>query len=235
MLSLVTAEVLALAMTTGGGVRVTPSEIVLSRSEWWVDLELSAVEGPAVVRVRTFEWRQGSDGGMELAPSDAVFAYPVRLDIPAEGSRRVRIATRDAVRAIEGTYRIAVEVLAGADEVASLVLIPAFVAPERVDARSRVVIVTQHGERAIWSVENAGTVHVRPAITARVVDAAGAPVSARDYGNWYVLAGTTRTYEADFTGSCPYGATLVVQADTGDSTVEIRRPWSCNGATGAAR
>jgi P pilus assembly chaperone PapD len=217
----------ALAITTATAsahVVVSPDGIELVKSPAFHDLVVTAVDGAARVRARTYEWTQRADGGMQLDATDDVTVFPAEVVLAKGGSRRIRLSSVIPTGSVERTYRVIVEELsADGHEVVGSVALPLFVRPEAVRRSAEIDLVANGATSLQITIRNKGTVWMRPIATVRALAEDDTEVFRAELDGWYVLAGTRRTYDVALpTDACVKATMIVAEAHVDGGTIEAR-------------
>jgi P pilus assembly chaperone PapD len=185
---------------------------------------------PLRMEARAFRWTQRTDGKAVLAPSDAILVFPQLLTIPANGQRRVRVATTDAPGDREGAYRVAIASIGTFSSPATrgtdiqLLLqanLPVYVAPKTLTIVTTIVDAHVANATLAFAVANGGTVHVL--LTAVRVSGRGQnmqPMLATTLDGGDVLAGMQRIYLVPLPrATCRALRSFTIQLNAGDKPV----------------
>lgn len=211
----------------GAEVQVHPVRVELSpgaRSEIVV-LRNNGAE-PASFEVQIRAWDQSAAGEMRLSPTEDVVVFPLVLLLAPGEERNVRVGAAIPFGAVEKTYRLFIQELPAPARpdatsqvhVLTRIGIPVFLAPTRVVERATLKDFQVRGGKALVTLVNAGTVHVRPtAVKVTLKDGQGKALGNREAPAWYVLAGGERAYEVDVGGAACAVVRQVSVAATLDS------------------
>ena len=96
---------------------ISPLRVTLSRAVKSTQIEVrNADTRPLRVQVDAMAWSQDAEGKDHYAESDALLFFPKAMEIPAGGSRIVRLAAKVPPASVEDTYRLFIaEPLVGND------------------------------------------------------------------------------------------------------------------------
>lgn len=175
-------------------------------------------------RVVVRKWTQDAQGNDVYVDSGDLVAYPMQFEVPANGKRIVRVGFEGAAPAKESAYRVYIEELppaaapsagrVGAIAVVGRFGIPVFVKPE--GARPQLAIEHVSAQRGAYTVKvsNAGTSRAKlSGITA------GSGADA-EFGNPYLLPGTTREITGPIGTPCKAGSKVRIVATAEGSQAE---------------
>jgi fimbrial chaperone protein len=188
-----------------GQLAVNPVQIKLGAD---APTELLALRnnGPVEARyeIRAYSWSETPDGEPRLVATDEVMVFPPVLSLGPGESRNVRVGVMAAPGAVERTFRIILEELPppvrpqGAALFLNRISIPVFLAPRESHVATSVESAGTARGAARFRLRNTGSVHVKPkTVSAKVLDARGAPVAEKSWAGWYVLPGGERVFTID--------------------------------------
>lgn len=188
-----------------------------------VELSSTARNGAVIVtnhgatalrlQATVFAWSEESDGA-RLQPTTDLVVRPALLEVPAGGSRTVRVGALVGARATEQSYRLFVEELPDRSaaqpgiRVLTRIGVPVFIAPP--DRRAALDLHPKLGE---VTVQNTGTVRVKLASLELRAMARGAARWTHSATGWYVLPGRERRFAIEVgKDACRAGEQLVAIA-----------------------
>lgn len=156
-------------------------------------------------QVTVFAWKQSPQGEMQLDATQEVVFFPALLSLAPGEQRNLRVGTSAPFGELERSYRLFVEELPPAVKapgrtqvrVLTRIGIPIFLEPASPVAKGAVSGLGLLGDRAVFTLKNAGNVRLRPTAVRLVARGAGGEIlSERSLEAWYVLAGTARIFDA---------------------------------------
>ena len=187
---------------SNGVIHISPTTVTVGPGESTASFIIrNEAKTPASFSVSAFSWRMTPANDMELDRTDDVVVYPLRVDVNAGETRRVRVGTKVPADRIERAYRISLEQVATPQPSAGVVAmkmrysLPLFVQPKTRKASVRLDHVAIEGGEINVMLENLGVVHVTPKrLFATGSDAAGRAIWTRELSAWYLLPGHSRGY-----------------------------------------
>lgn len=224
-----------------GGLSVSPTRITLSGQQRTTLLALTnRGERPRRFQLTTHTWKQTADGQMELAPTEAVIAFPSLLILEPGKKRNVRVGVRVKPAIRERTFRLVLDELPPAEDergqspgvaVLTRMSIPVFLQPLEPQPDALLGRPVLSNSKLLFTVENAGNVHVMPrAVRVQGSDATGSVLIDKAMSGWYVLAGGKRKYELPLEPKeCTKLAVVRVEADLGERV--LKRQLAVNKAS----
>jgi fimbrial chaperone protein len=190
--------------------------------------------------VTGFAWSQGTDGEIQLSPTDELTFFPALVSLKPGEDRKLRVGVKAASGPLEKTYRIFVEELPAAGptkpgevQVRTRMGIPIFLEPVTGGAPVvRVEGVLVRGGDLAFTVRNGGTSHfVASKLTVVGHTKSGDKTFTIEKDGWYILAGGTRNYAFALpTGACGLLKSADVLVQLGDATVvrSLATPVACS-------
>lgn len=197
---------------------VDPTQIFLSGRTGSVLLTLRNESDEALqFQLSVFAWSQSPSGQMELEPTEDIVFFPALLTLKPKETRRVRVGSATPQDVREKTYRIFVEELPPVNPVSNGVRvltkmgIPIFMRPAKEVATATLNDLRQQDGTLLFTLTNAGTVHVVPQ-SIKVRGLAGSNTAFdRELEGWYVLAGGRREFDMAFPkDACAQVTSIVV-------------------------
>jgi fimbrial chaperone protein len=219
------ARAAVLALCAGGAaaapVKISPVQLSLSAQAKSGLVTVKATgSAPARFEAKIFGWTQGTDGRMQLDPTQEVRIYPLVFEVQPGEERAVRVVAMVEATAQEKTYRLVLEQIPpsrapGSAESSVSVLtnisVPVFLAPAEVTHKADVLELGVAGGHARFKLVNPGTVHFRPDdVRVALVDKAGKTLTQEKLHDWYVLAGGILDYDVKMPDQCQRARSLEV-------------------------
>jgi fimbrial chaperone protein len=190
---------------------VTPTEVNLSASATSALITLRNGNKTALrFEITLFKWSEDDKGKMMLEPASDVTFFPKLVELPAGGSRNIRIGINAAVaRDVEQSFRIFVEELpdqsapaANTVAIRTKVGIPVFVRPGKPTRTAVIESVSVEGGKVLTRVKNTGNLHISvDSLAVKGTGAANAATFSKEGQGWYVLPGATRIFEVPLTAA----------------------------------
>jgi fimbrial chaperone protein len=190
---------------------VTPTEVNLSASTTSALVTLrNGSKNPLRFEITLFKWSEDDKGKMTLEPASDVTFFPKLVELPAGGSRNIRIGINAGVaRDVEQSFRIFVEELpdqsakaANAVAIRTKVGIPVFVRPAKPTRTAVIDGVSVEGGKVLTRVRNTGNLHISvDTIAVKGAGSSNASTFSREGQGWYVLPGAVRIFEVPLTAA----------------------------------
>lgn len=183
---------------------ISPLQVTLSRAAKSAQIEVRNDDTqPLRVQLQAMAWSQDAQGQDRYVESDGLLYFPKAMEIPARGTRIVRLAARALPAGVEDTYRLFIAELprpeeargTGAASVRVLlrVGVAVFVEPGAPKASGEIRSLALHHGLAELSVTNSGNVHIAADRLAIVgLDRDGAKLFEAPLHDRYFLAGTSK-------------------------------------------
>lgn len=222
---------------------ISPLQVTLSRAAKSAQIEVRNVDTqPLRVELQAMAWSQDAEGNDHYVDSDGLLYFPRAMEIPAGGTRIVRLAARVPAAGVEDTYRLFIAELPRPDEagggsasvrVLLRVGVAVFVHPVAPKAAVEFAPLELRRGSAGLTVRNAGNVHIAADRLALVgFDRDGKRLFEIPLRSRYFLAGTSKRLSAQIPGGqCRQLAAL--EAVLVGSGVDLKRrldvsPADCN-------
>ncbi|MFT3693199.1 MAG: fimbria/pilus periplasmic chaperone [Kofleriaceae bacterium] len=189
---------------------------------------------PLRLEAKAFRWTEDADGNQQLAQTSDVIVRPAIVEVPANGSRTLRIGTTAASAGSEASYRVFVEELPnpktlkkGQITVLTRIGVPVFLAPKQ-SKQALAPVVAIDGDHAVVTVKNSGTEHVK-LMKVRVTAMHDGKIHwQHETPGWYVLAGADRRFPVGLaTDRCAQGDSLVGEIVDEDNHTTATPLGSC--------
>ncbi len=189
---------------------VAPTRVVFTPQATSALLTITNDSGEALrLQVSAHAWRQSESGELQLSAADDLVAFPGLLTLAPGETRRIRVAFTGTPGALERSYRVYVEELAGSGSSGGAAVrmltrlgIPVFVQPARPSAAAALQDVGLRDGRLSFTLANTGNVFFIPdEVRVRGLTASGDAVAEETPNAWYVLAGGARRFELAFPGT----------------------------------
>jgi fimbrial chaperone protein len=211
------------ASAPAGNLTVAPTRIDLAgpRSTGSVTLENNAAE-PVLVQVETFAWQRGP-ATSDLEPTGDLVAVPPVFQLEPGAKQVIRVALREpGERQVEGTYRLLISEVPGAEGVkgggvrfALRLNLPVFATPSGAAPRPH-WLLRKNGKGGALELVNAGTAHIQlRRLRLRGEDGKAETIE----GPGYVLAGQRDAWNVKL--PVKPGATFILEADTNLGQLEV--------------
>jgi fimbrial chaperone protein len=200
------ALLLAAPAARASNFTVTPTEVNLSASATSALVTLrNGNKTPLRFEITLFKWSEDETGQMQLEPSADVTFFPKLVELPAGGSRNIRIGINPGMsRDTEQSFRIFVEELpdqsapsANTVAIRTKVGIPVFVRPMKPVRTAVIESVSVEGGKVKTRVRNTGNLHIN--VETIAVKGTGTTAFSKEGQGWYVLPGATRIFEVAMT------------------------------------
>lgn len=207
-LAALAALLLAAPAARASNFTVTPTEVNLSASATSALVTLrNGNKTPLRFEITLFKWSEDEKGQMQLEPSADVTFFPKLVELPASGSRNIRIGINPGMsRDIEQSFRIFVEELpdqsapsANTVAIRTKVGIPVFVRPVKPVRTAVIESVSVEGGKVRTRVRNTGNLHIN--VESIAVKGTGTAAFSKEGQGWYVLPGATRIFEVAMTAA----------------------------------
>ena len=226
---------------------VSPTQIFLTRTATSRLITLRN-ESDRLLRFQltAFKWDQGTDGQMKLDPTTDVVFFPTLLSLGPKEEKKVRIGAVTPFAVTEKTYRIFIQELPPAADagpavgvaVLTRLGIPIFMRPAKEVAQATLKDLSLEDRTFSFALANTGSVHFLPErIVVSGAGRNGEQLFAREINAWYVLAGGTRVFEAQFDqAECERLAALAVEVKISGSVLKERleiSPAACKTTAGS--
>ncbi len=201
------AAVLLSGPAAAAEVQVNPTQVDLSPSSpsAIVTLRNGGAE-PVSFEVQVRAWRQTVAGEMDLSDTEDVVAFPPVLAIAPGEERNLRVGVATPFGSIERSYRVFIQELPAPEKpgaqthlrVLTRIGLPVFLAPRQPVVRATVEGLEVRAGRAVFTVHNRGTVHLRASsVKLAATDADGKLLLESDLQAWYLLAVGERDYQVE--------------------------------------
>jgi len=203
----VLARVLLAMVLAGGersaeGVQIAPAVVEISPERPYADFRVGNLGSERrEVLTEVFSWTQDARGRVSLARTDAVSAYPPRVELAPGEERRFRLTVIARAPIRPSAYRIGVTVrdLATGEQVTALV--PAFVLPEHPTEVLAAYVDCVGASRCRVILENRGNVALRPVRILLALHRDGAQDIEGELEPWWVLPAETREWDVPVAAS----------------------------------
>jgi P pilus assembly chaperone PapD len=184
-------------------VSVTPTTISLAPGNTSELVTLSNESDTATrFEISVSAWTESEDGKTSLAPTNDLVLFPALLDLPARGSKKIRLGAEHAAAGVEKNYRLTIHELPQPSaapgqfqiQVLTNMTLPVFIAAPGEQAKIAIVQPTVDHDVLSFTVANPGSAH----FVLQTVSVAGSGAGGEAFNiaqkGWYVLAGGRRTY-----------------------------------------
>lgn len=156
------------------------------------------------VQMKASEWTQDPDGKDRYADTEDIVYFPKIMDIGKDQRRILRAGIRIPAAKSEKTYRLFIEEIPPprkSDGVSVAIAIrfgvPIFVKPLKEEPKGAIGAVAMANGKVTVPVKNTGNVHfVIRTVAVSGENSRGEKIFSKDIDGWYLLAGASRTYEA---------------------------------------
>ncbi len=184
--------------------------------------------------VSVMNWSESADGKTNLTPTKDLIVFPTLLELPARGSKKIRLGTEHFAAGPEQSYRLVIHELpqpaAGQNvleiQVLTNMTLPIFLANDM--GRPKIAIESASVDNTgtlSFTVVNPGTAHF--VLQTAAVTGLGPKGKAFEVAQkgWYVLPGGKRTYHVSLAGEpCRQTTELAIKMTTDGPTAETRVP-----------
>ena len=208
--------------------RVTPIRVTFDRSSKSALLTLVNDSTEELrFQITAFAWGDNEQtGDMKLTPTDDIVFFPSLLTLKPSEERKVRVGTAVGAAETEKTYRIFFEELpplATAEstkgsqvKIITKMGIPIFIEPTKRATGGEITDLAMNNGKVAFNVKNSGNVHfIAQSVRVTGLDASGNAVVDKQREGWYVLPGTKRAYDLEFTPEeCGKVKTVRVEVQT---------------------
>lgn len=177
------------------------------------------------LQVSVHRWTQVPEEPIRLEPSEDIIFFPALMTLEPGQARPIRVGLSRAPDDQERAYRLVIEELPPPprSDVTTLTVltrlsVPVFVQPQKPEARLAVEGLARSSGGIAVTIANRGTAHVmveQVALNGRDRDAR--PAGTAEATGWYVLAGSTQTFQVPMEAPCPAASTFEVALKTGEA------------------
>lgn len=185
-----------------GSFGILPVQIFLSARSPGSVLTLKNDDSqPLRLQLAGYVWDQDVRGEARLTPTADIVIFPRLLTVAPGEVRKVRVGTTLRAAGSERTYRLIVQELGpvatpGDDrgiQMRARLSIPVFVQPATPVAKALIESLVAAPDRLVFTLRNAGNLHVQP-LAARIRDRKGGEIWTARLPLGYVLAGGVREF-----------------------------------------
>jgi fimbrial chaperone protein len=231
MLAMATMASPALAST----VSIDRTRVYLSRARASELITLTNdSDEPIRLQVTAHRWTQAPGEPIRLEPTEDVIFFPALMTIEAKQSRAIRVGLSRAPDDQERAYRLIIEELpppprAGGAQLTVLtrLSVPVFVQPAKAEPKLAVTALAATADGMTVTIVNHGSMHVmveNVAIQGR--DRESHPTGSAEAAGWYVLAGSTQTFQLTMSSPCPGASAFEVTLKSGETVSRHALPGS---------
>ena len=231
-LAVAAALVLLPAAAYATPVSVTPTSVVLKPGSASELITLTNESDTAArFEVTAHAWTESEDGKTNLTPTTDIIVFPALLELPARGSKKIRLGAENLATNVEKNYRLAIHELPQAAsgqallqiQVLTNMTLPIFLAAPNAQPKAKIENAGVEGGKLTFTVSNGGSAH----FMLQRIDIAGRSAAAETFAvsqkGWYVLAGGRRTFKVDLGGdACRQTTALNIKAITDGTPTETR-------------
>jgi fimbrial chaperone protein len=162
-------------------------------------------EDNLTVQIKAYKWTQDEEGQDLYQDTNDLIIFPKIATIKKDEEKIIRVGTNLRSGSIEKAYRIYVEEIPSGEKkdikAATLHLymkigVPVFISPDNKNEKGTIEAVKLRNGEAEIMVKNQGNLHfVVTGLQVKGVNPQGQEIFSKDVGGWYLLSGTSKTYE----------------------------------------
>ena len=228
-------------------VSVTPTTVALAPGNTSELVTLTNESDTAArFEISVSAWTESEDGKTELVPTNDLVFFPALLELPARGSKKIRLGAEHLQGGVEKNYRLTIHELPQPVatpgqlqiQVLTNMTLPIFLAAPGAQPKMNIEPSVGHGALT-FTVSNPGSAHFLLQNVNVVGSGAGGEAFNVAQKGWYVLAGGRRTFHVALGSDACKASVAVIKTVTdtpvsglsGDTHVSIPAGSCGPGAT----